>query len=384
MEVEPVRQTAVRKMLREFFATPVGLVVYNTCGYAVPAGAAASALALIYLVLAVLTGALAQASTATDASRFTWVGLLLTYGVIALCLALMIRNYEDDSLIVIFGIAGAAVYLGLPMLLQFGLARSADASVVNRSVQILNGQFMFLGLFVWAVAALRACVFAVDRLISGDDAEGLPTSNRDIISKVAARPLKPNVATRKGPFARCWEQPHCIDFIREVCRPYAEKRSCWKLQTGCMCDVRYLYEAMRKDNTMGIRADEGMDDLIPDAESMGGGGHERKLYCKDCRIYLEHQRRKFKVLSPLAVPITIVIVLALTPLFSVAYHGLIAAVGRGIGFMWLTDARETVAQRFVDDMSNQTAVYAALVMFGLFLLSAVMRFIEWMTLEMKL
>ncbi len=384
MEVEPQRQTAIRKMLREFYATPVGLVVYNSAGYAVPAGAAVGALALIYLVLAVLTGALARASTATDAARFSWVGLFLTYGVIALCLALLIRNYDDDSLIVMFGIAGAAIYLGLPMLLQYGLSRSGDFTTENRSVQTLNGQFMFLGLFVWAVAALRACIFAVDRLISDTDAEGLPTSNRDIISKAAARPLKPNVATRKGPFARCWEQPHCIDFIKEVCRPYADKRSCWKLQSGCMCDVRYLYEAMRKDNTMGIRADEGMDDLIPDAANMGGGDHERKLFCKDCRIYLEHQRRKFRVLSPLSVPITGVIVLALAPLFNVAYHGLISAVGRGISFMWLTDAREVVAERFVNDMSNQTAVYAALAMFGLFLLSAVMRFIEWMTLEMKL
>jgi hypothetical protein len=378
------QETALRKVLRAFFDTPAGAAVFNIAGYVQVAGIVLFVATLIYLVLAVLTGELAKVGPeVASATRFQWVGMAFLYSVIGLSLALVIRNGSDDTLMGILGVAGAGIYFGVPMLLTFGLSRSGDVSEQNAAVQILTRQCMFLGFYLWSLTALRVCIFAVDRIITGTNQDELPVSNRDFISKQVAKPLKPSIGGRKGPFARCWEQPHCIDFIREVCRPWAEKRSCWRIQSGCMCDVRYLYDAMRQDNTLGVRADAGMDELIPEAESMGGGSFARKLYCKDCRIYVEHQRRKFRVLSPLALPITAVIMFAASPIVIAIYKGLVGFTSKAIQTMWLSDSREAVATRFQDQLGNEAAAYAALVLCGIFVLSAVMRSIEWLTLELK-
>ncbi len=371
-------------MIRRFYDTPLGNSVFNISGIVQTVSLVVLILTLLYLVLAVLTGELARVGpNEAAATRFQWVGLGLLYACIGLTLALVVRNCGDDTLIVVLGIAGAVVYFGLPVGLGFAMGRGGGTGDENAAARVLTHQFMFLGFFLWSVTALRVCVFAIDRVMTSSSRDEVISPSRDFIARQIARPIKPNAKVRSGPFARCWEQPHCIDFIREVCRPWAERKACWRIQSGCMCDVRYLYEAMRKDDTMGVRADQGMEDLIPEASEMGGGGFERRLFCKDCRIYLEHQRRKFRVLSPLSVPITAVVMLAISPIVLAVYGVLVQWTGKAIETMWLGDNRGEVAGRFVNDLGNQTAAYAALVLCGLFLLSAVMRFIEWLTLEIK-
>lgn len=384
-ELQP-QDSALRQALRKFYDTRAGNTVFNVAGIVQTVSLVVLGLTVLYLALAVFTGQLAQVgASAGAAARFQWVGIAFLYACIGLTLALVARNCSDDTLIVVLGIAGAVVYFGLPMGLGMAMARggASGGAAENAAVRVLTHQFMFLGFFLFSVTALRVCVFAADRILTTSSRDEVPSASRDFIARQISRPIKPNAKTRRGPFARCWEQPHCIDFIREVCRPWAERRACWRIQSGCMCDVRYLYDAMRKDETMGVRADQGMDDLIPEASEMGGGGHERRLYCRDCRIYLEHQRRKFRVLSPLSVPITAVIMLAASPIIMAIYGLLVQWSGRAIQTMWLGDNRDEVAGRFVNDLGNQGAAYAAIVLCGIFLLSAVMRFIEWLTLELK-
>lgn len=379
------QDSQLKQTIQALYDTKVGLVVLNVCTYVLYVSAVVLVLCLAYLTLAVLTGDLGEAgATAMGAAKYQWIGLLFTYAVVLGSLAYTVRSLEDDSLIVLAAIGGAVVYFGLPILMQVGVSRFSVAETGhNMAVSTLQGNFMFLGIFLWGLGALRAVVFVMDRMLTETSERSLPDSNRTLIERAADRPLKANVHTRPGPLARCWELPHCIDFMREVCKPWEVKRTCWRLQTGCMCDARYLYQALRRDRTLGVRADEA-DWLQEEAKAMGGGDFERKLFCRDCRIYQEHQRRKFRFLSPLAIPITALLVYALYPLFLTAYDLIVGKTANLVQTLWLAEGGTEAAQEFVTDMSSRGVVYAVLVLFALFLLSAVMRFIEWLTLEAML
>lgn len=376
------RLTGFARTMRAFFDTPAGSVTYNVAGTVLAGSAIVGGLMVLYLGVGVATGDLGRVAGQTAPERYKWTGLLLSYAIVLGSLAYVVRNASDDNFILIAAIAGVAVWFGLPIALDLGIATvSTQASAqANPAVEFLRGRFVFAGIFLLLLAGVRACIYVADRLLAEHSDESLPLSNRDVIERVAKRPIAKNQKTKRGPTARCWEQPHCIDFIKEVCRPWKEQRTCWKLQSGCMCDARYLYEALKQDQTLGTPASEG---FAADAEALGGLASERKLFCRDCRIYLEHQRRKFRVLSPLSLPITVVLVYALIPVCEAVYAGIVHLVGRIVSAMWLSEQREAVASRFVDDMSNQGVVYAGLVIFGLFLWSGVARFMEWLTLEAK-
>jgi len=379
--------TAFRRMMRDFYDTKPGNVAYNISGTVQLIAAAIGGVCVLYLSLGVLSGDMTKhGSEAAAIARYQWVSLAFVYSIIVLALAYFIRRVGDEGMVIVLGFAGVACYIGLPILLQWALAHQQTAKEgANAAADAVRKQLLFVGLFLWGLSAIRALIFAVDRGVTGStEVDEVISPSREIIAKAANRPIRVNTQTRPGPLARCWEQPHCIDFIKEVCRPWAAKRACWKLQTGCMCDVRYLYEALKQDQTLGMRADHSPDARwMEEAQELGGGGFERRLFCRDCRIYVEHQRRKFRFFSPLALPITGLMVFAAHPLLTAGYNVAVGGIKAVIQTMWLSDDRELIGRRFESDMSGLGIEWAVLVVFGLFLLSATMRFIEWLTLELK-
>lgn len=374
-------------MIQDLYDTKGGNTVLNLATVVLQWSAIATGIALVYLILAVLTGDVGKAaSDAAGAKKYQIIGSILAYAVVFLSLAYTIRYLTENSQIWVLALAGAFVYFGIPVGLELGVAAASPsaAGLPNPALDILRRHCFFMGVFVWGLGAIRSSIFVIDTILTRSSEKDLPTSNRDIISKAADRPLTPNVHLRPGPLARCWELPHCIDFIREVCEPWKVKRACWRLQSGCMCDVRYLYEALKKDQTKGIRADDSDDWLQEDARQMGGGDFERKLFCRDCRIYIEHQRRKFRFLSPLALPITVLLIYGIHPFFRSLYGTVVMGTARALEMFWLTDNSAAASSKFVRDMSNEAVMWAVLVLLGIFLLSGVMRFIEWLTLEAML
>ena len=379
-----------QKTARAFFDTSVGTRIYNLCGAVQLWAGVVGALCLVYLVLAAFSGDMARSVTDQSVAKYNWVGFALTYAVLGFAVAVTLRCLEANSLIVYLGIAGAVFFFGLPLALEWGSAQGAvkaaaggTASTVS-AMSILTGRFTFLALSLWGLGGLRGCIFVGDRFMSGSAEDKAPSQQHIIFEQAAHRTIGRNVNIRPGPLARCWEQPFCVDFIREVCKPWSVGKTCWRIQSGCMCDVAYLYDALKKDRTFGVRADEETDFLAEEARAIGGGRIERKLFCKDCRIYLEHQRRKFRLYSPLSFPVTALLVYFSYPFFQQLYRVVVGGIGRVIQAMWLSGDNATVADKFVHDMRYEGVVWAVMILFGLFLLSGVMRLIEWATLDAKL
>jgi hypothetical protein len=95
----------------------------------------------------------------------------------------------------------------------------------------------------------------------------------------------------------CWETPYCRDFLRDFCPSYTQKRSCWKVGGGCLCDEAIVNRLLEQTS---VRGRETTPSLRRMTQLM-----QRKRDCQRCPIYQEHQRYKYQLAAPL-VPLFVI------------------------------------------------------------------------------
>ncbi|MBS1706140.1 MAG: hypothetical protein JST40_09720 [Armatimonadetes bacterium] len=93
---------------------------------------------------------------------------------------------------------------------------------------------------------------------------------------------------------KCWQLPYCRKFVREKCPIYHAKRTCWKERVGCMCEETVINNAMLgkvvpKDSLTAVS-------LIPRNDKIGPIAKAER--CRQCVIYNEHQKHKYKAALP--------------------------------------------------------------------------------------
>jgi hypothetical protein len=95
----------------------------------------------------------------------------------------------------------------------------------------------------------------------------------------------------------CWQLPYCRKFVRERCPIFHAKTTCWKERVGCMCEEEVIRNALDnkpipKDALLAAKSIP-RNFRITEAQKV-----ER---CKNCVIYNEHQRHKYKLALPLVI-----------------------------------------------------------------------------------
>ncbi len=100
---------------------------------------------------------------------------------------------------------------------------------------------------------------------------------------------------------KCWQLPYCRKFVRERCPIYHAKRTCWKERVGCMCEEEVIQNAMQnkaipKDAIAAAR-------YIPVNNKITAG--QKRERCKQCVIYNEHLRHKYKLMLPITIGVFI-------------------------------------------------------------------------------
>jgi len=106
---------------------------------------------------------------------------------------------------------------------------------------------------------------------------------------------------RKVFLGRCWEGPFCKDHIRVHCPIYLKKQGpCWWYKEGCMCEEHIVLQAMIapdwKDKM--TRADQALK--MGRAKPQHLSPEAKRERCRNCVIYNEHQRQKYKALTTTA------------------------------------------------------------------------------------
>ncbi len=285
-------------------------------------GGLAAAVSFVYLVAIVVAGHLKVPLSPGSLEKVYLVRsvelstrVLVISGVI-LVASLVIRYPQEEILGQVLSLLGGALYFGGPpalgWFLQGKLANgSAQGLEIVTAVRTTGGVALLPGLIlvvrdailrIWTGETFRR---QLDRP-SNQDQQG--------ITKVSPRIL-----------ASCWDMQFCREFIRRVCPAFAAKRSCWRIKIGCYCDERTLLKAMTAESKDNVHA-KGI------IEQLGFGRQDKndklsskikRQRCKHCVIYAEHQRQKYRLLSPM-------VFLAVLFLVYHYYEGVSEVVGQNL------------------------------------------------------
>ncbi len=96
---------------------------------------------------------------------------------------------------------------------------------------------------------------------------------------------------------KCWQLPFCRKFVRESCPIYLTRRTCWKERVGCMCEEEVIRTAM-KSKVFSKEAVANAS-VIPYNNKLTI--EQKKERCRQCVIYNEHQKHKYKVALPVMI-----------------------------------------------------------------------------------
>ncbi len=96
---------------------------------------------------------------------------------------------------------------------------------------------------------------------------------------------------------KCWQLPYCRKFVREKCPIYHARRTCWKERVGCMCEESVIQNAMSGKTVP--------KDIVAAAKyipyNMKLTPNQKAERCRQCVIYNEHQRHKYKLAMPIVI-----------------------------------------------------------------------------------
>jgi hypothetical protein len=332
-------------------------------------GAAAS---LAYLLYGIFAGRIGQATVApaiagnlkTAATIFHWSVIFLALSGVWLSLDMA---YLGLALIG----AGLLIHFGAPWAL---LGHVGKTDLVAALAATLRSTGFALAVIGVLKQAYEVVVWALD----------LPNRMKqkaDVGFAQQAEPAQRRVAREANMMSPCWKLPFCREVIRKQCPAFLANKTCWKFGRGCYCDEEMIGRIIRGEALEVIKA--------PTRLSRTG-----KPPCGRCHIYLEHQGFKFKMLSPIAFPATIVIMYFLWPFYSTLF------VAFGKSPIWnainfdtnriTPDAIKTgvpgahAAATLNNDQVLHIATILIGVLLGFFVFVYISKFIEWAIYKAKL
>jgi hypothetical protein len=123
---------------------------------------------------------------------------------------------------------------------------------------------------------------------------------------------------------KCWQLPYCRKFIRERCPIYHAKRTCWKERVGCMCEESVIKNAMEggtipKDLAAATK-------FIPQNNKLSAAAKAER--CRQCVIYNEHQKHKYKLFLPVTMVAIAAGYIALRPALAEGIQSALTSVDR--------------------------------------------------------
>lgn len=180
---------------------------------------------------------------------------------------------------------------------------------------------------------------------------------------------------------KCWQLPYCRKFVRERCPIYHSRRTCWQERVGCMCEEIVIQNAMEgKVIPSDIVA---AAKYIPKNSKLTPG--QKAERCRQCVIYNEHQKHKYKAAMGF-------VALGTVGLFLILHEPL-----RNMVQEWLVSADSAVGKATFktteggQDLSQATSVtsgvvpYAEIVLVAVFLIlyAYLVRVLEHLFFRMK-
>ncbi|HUV03715.1 MAG TPA: hypothetical protein VMX94_01255 [Armatimonadota bacterium] len=250
-----------------------------------------------YLLWGVVSGSLARIYMLPQADqarvwanlKFAWQALSISG--IALIFSAAIRYYADEVTGYALLIGGASFYWGIPMFVGTSAQMARVMGAAGLPLGYTITQFRVVGLVALVVAA---------PLMVSDFWYKLRGVRRPAARGAVTIP-KEGEGPRSRVYLFCWQMPYCRDYLRRFCRAYEQRKSCWRLKSGCYCDEDMILRVMKRSSTSRVAGfDQRYSEVHGGSKNLTGGQKRRR--CRQCFLYAEHQKQKYRILSPLVFP----------------------------------------------------------------------------------
>ena len=226
--------------------------------------------------------AAAGAAVADAAKNVDVFQKILSVGAIALGVGATFVFWGEEILGAILLIVAGALYFA-PLYMPSFLSNSSDA-VVGRAMGAIQSAGTILGVISILVLLVDITGRVRSRVKTGVKADQMKYG----------KGVKEEAGTQNVFLGKCWQLPFCRKFVRERCPIFLSKRTCWKELVGCMCEEQVIRNAMEnkpipKDALLAGNMIPRNNRLTPE---------QKKERCRNCVIYNEHQRHKYKAAVP--------------------------------------------------------------------------------------
>lgn len=262
---------------------------------------------------------------------------VLTVGVLGLAIG-STYLYWGSEFLAVGQLALAAALFFAPVYIPAlaGSPSGAFADPVGRALGGLNTAGMIFGV----VAILCLVVDLVNRT-SKRVKKGTKADNLKY-----GKGVKEEAGTQNVFLGKCWQLPFCRKFVREKCPIFHAKTSCWKELVGCMCEEAVIRGAMEnkpipKDALLAGK-------MIPRNNRLTDV--QKKERCRNCVIYNEHQRHKYKASMPVTVGAFAITYLALHAPLIALIKSLVNSVNTVIHKASMTGPKSFEAPTFFNEM----------------------------------
>ncbi|MDO8585799.1 MAG: hypothetical protein Q7T82_02055 [Armatimonadota bacterium] len=322
----------MRKRKKASFSTKAASAVFDLSGLGLVLGGLVLLAAGVYLAYGFKSGGIQQLAElpAIDRGRVIQNLALVcraatTAGLIVVVCAI-IRYYVEETLGYALSIAGALLYFAPPLLLGSLMSSTKPTSL---AVGIVGSRLQTLGMTALAPGLALLLRDLIGRLVR------LLTRPRLAAGMVWGREARESVSPLRRIYGRCWEMPHCRAFIRSICPAYNVRKSCWRVKCGCYCDERTIIRAIEAQSGGATPENKrAYSQLLVRQPALTGA--EKRERCRNCSIYSEHQRQKYRILSPLIFPGVALAILLTLPRIHIGLKHAVAFTDRFMRSMSFT------------------------------------------------
>lgn len=177
---------------------------------------------------------------------------------------------------------------------------------------------------------------------------------------------------------KCWQLPYCRKFVRERCPIYHTKRTCWKERVGCMCEESVIKNAMEgKTLTKDLIA---AAKFIPHNTKLSAAAKAER--CRQCVIYNEHQKHKYKLFLPVIVMGVAGSYIGMRPVLAAGIQGALQAIDNIYKGVTLQNGKPVDPSVQATSISGGTIPYNEIILFVLALVAMayaikVLEFLVW-------
>lgn len=323
-------------------------------------------------------GADGRALAATDLARTKTNMESLTQFLVLASLVLTISvlgryyNYAEAGLAL--AVVGAALFFGIPLLIQNSPGAAGKLPAMMRSMHfdprlLLASKFGLAGLIAGGAGGVHLLIHGILFAIQSRDRRPKPNAEA---AKTAASVRKSNDKFL-GP---CWSLPFCRDTEKKLCPIRQSKSPCWRSGRGCYCDQNIILTLSGGSQYAASRGSAGYlsrSATVARPKSMT----EKREQCLACPVYLHHQQQKYRVMAPLSIIVSIVAIVYYWGVLSAGYPAAMLFLGRSLaGLSFGTSTNGVPA--WADELSKTTGMMYMLV--GVSAMVAVAYFlqaVEW-------